>query len=123
MPIYVVIGVTGEYDTKAEWPVCWTADIRQARSIVERLNEEADFQYRQTQRAWERKDYDEHHRLNNEALFDPMYQAMYPGVQYTYYEVESHQGTLSRLDQAAEHRQEELAKMDDAEIIKFRSDE
>lgn len=51
--IYVVIGRSGEYSDRSEWPVCWRHTMEDAQAMVDVLTQQAS-QYQ----AWSRREVD-----------------------------------------------------------------
>jgi hypothetical protein len=85
--IYVVIGSTGEYSDRSEWPVRAYRNEAAAQAEVLRLGEAASAFYAK----WEPNGYGpERHKAEDahRATFDPSFRCDYTGTSYYLYSVE-----------------------------------
>lgn len=89
--IYVIIGSTGEYSDRSEWPVCWRTAKEDAQQVVEVCSTQA--------KAWEafrdspegiEQGFSRYHSIDAEHLskmFDKQFRCDYTGTSYYIWEV------------------------------------
>jgi hypothetical protein len=85
--IYLVIGRTGEYSDRSEWPVCWRESLSDAEQIVAKLNAEA-AAFKEWDDDAERYSGDAERNERMKAMTDPSFSCDYTGTTYSTWAVE-----------------------------------
>ncbi len=83
MTIWLVMGATGEYSDRNEWPVKAFTDKARAEALIEAASAQA--------RAVEDARESRYHVAKGINPFDPNMQMAYTGTHYFYYETELEQ--------------------------------
>jgi len=93
MKIYVVIGATGEYSDKSEWPVCWRSTLAEAELVVQVCNREAAEYKRWDDAHYGAVEWDEK-QAKLAKMFDPYFVCDYTGTTYHVWTIEEdpHEG-------------------------------
>jgi hypothetical protein len=93
--IYVVVGRTGEYSDRSEWPVCWRESLADADAFVAKLEAEAvAFKKWEDENPGEYMDADR----RKSAMTDPMFACDYTGTTYYVWTVERDPARLAATE-------------------------
>ncbi len=84
--IYVVIGRTGEYSDRAEWPVCWRATLAEAEQVIAVCNKQAR-EYKRWADSPEGDTYGREGELRRAAVLDPSFACDYTGTTYSVWSI------------------------------------
>ena len=81
MKIYVVIGKTGEYSDRSEWPVCWRDSLEDAQAVVAKLDAEA-AEFKRFEDSEEGMSNYAEQDKRKAAMTDPSFSCDYTGTTY-----------------------------------------
>lgn len=77
---YVVIGTTGEYSDRSEWPVAVVASEQAAESYITALDQ----QYQRMPRRWHGRSWEYQDEIRAHMSLDPKFHCDYTGTSYFY---------------------------------------
>lgn len=87
--IWVVMGTTGEYSDRNDWPVVAFPDKARAEARIVACTQEANKRFSESQVPDESNDWSSYNTDNN--VLDPNMKMDYTGTSYFHYEVEIEQ--------------------------------
>lgn len=81
MKIYVIVGSTGEYSDKNEWPVCFRFTLDEANQVIVELQRQAD-EFKRWADEPENNAYSKEGEAKRAAMLDPSFSCDYTGTTY-----------------------------------------